>query len=568
MLWRFRDIDRQQAENLARELHQPLKVGEFLAARRFKSADEVKSFIKADLKGLPAPLTLTDMDKAVDRLLLARQKDELIAVCGDYDADGLTASALLTRGFRELGHRVLTRIPNRLTEGYGLKPESVLDLAERGARLIVTVDNGVSGHEAIEEAHRQGLEVIITDHHRLPPDLPPALAVVNPHRDALWREAPPAGVGVAFLLLAAVKRRYQEEKLLAEGQGPALMDYLALVAIGTVADLVPLKGANRIMVRHGLSYLASTRQPGLAALKKIARVGGEKIGPRDIGFRLAPRLNAAGRLGSAEPALELLLAEEEKGAARLALKLEDLNRERHQGQSRLCAEALERLEMECSPDCRTVVLAGEGWPPGLLGLAASKVAESTGKPTVLFSLDQDLAVGSGRSSGNFNLYRALDEMRHFFISFGGHAQAAGLTLKRDFLETFRQTLEALAAEVVDFSDEAELWVDLEASLADLDSLSRPLAALEPFGQEHPAPVVVVRGAKVADARPTDSNGDHHLKLVLGEGLSRRQVFGFNLAPRFCEISRKMDVALSLDVSEFKGQTSFNWRLLDFRPVEA
>ncbi len=567
MIWHFRHIDRTRAARLADELRQPLKVGEFLAARSFNDAEEVKTFIKSDLKGLPGPMTLTDMGKAVERLVQARRRGELVAVCGDYDADGITATALLARGFGELGHEVLTRIPNRLTEGYGLKPESVIDLAQRGARLIVTVDNGVSGHEAVDQANELGLEVIITDHHRLPPKLPSALAVINPHRDSIWREAPPAGVGVAFLLLAAAKRRYAELGLLEEGQGPALMEYLPLVAIGTIADLVPLRGPNRILVRHGLSYLATSKQPGLTALKKISRVGGEKIGPRDIGFRLAPRLNAAGRLGSAEPALELLLAKEEKGAARLALRLEELNRERHQGQNRLCTEALERLELETSPDHRTVVLAGQGWPPGLLGLAASRVAETTGKPTVLFSVDGELAVGSGRSAGNFNLYRALDSMRHLFVSFGGHSQAAGLTLRGELLDEFKNNLERFAEELADYSDEAELLVDLEVTLGDLEPLSRPLAALEPFGQEHPAPVVVIRGAEVTDARPTDSGGDQHLKLVLGEGVCRHQVFGFNLASRFCEINRRMDVALSLEVSEFKGKTSFNWRLLDFQPSD-
>lgn len=567
MIWTFRHIDPALARQLAADLGQPLKVGEFLSARSFKEAAEVRSFIRADLKELPGPRTLTDMDKAVERLLAARQDNQVVAVCGDYDADGLTASALLTRGFRELGHQVLVRVPNRLTEGYGLKPEAVLDLIDRGAELIVTVDNGISDHEAVTAAVEAGAEVIITDHHQLPPQLPPALAIVNPHRDSIWRDSPPAGVGVAFMLLAALKRRYQEAGLLVEGQGPPLMDYLPLVAIGTIADLVPLTGPNRILVRHGLKFLAESRQPGLAALKKIARVNGEKVCPKDVGFRLAPRLNAAGRLGSADPALELLLAEDESLAARLALKLEELNRARHQGQSKLCIEALERLEDEIFPDSRTVVLGGEGWPRGLLGLAASRVAEATGKPTVLFSLEGELAVGSGRSAGNFNLYSALNELRHLFISFGGHAQAAGLSLETAHLEELRAGLEEVAQSRPDYSDEMELLVDLTVSLGDLETLARPLTALEPFGQAHPSPVVVIRRAKVTDARPTDSGGDQHMKLFLGDGLTRLTVVGFGLAPRLCEVSREMDLALSMESQEYRGVSTVNWRLLDFRPPD-
>ncbi|UQZ87947.1 single-stranded-DNA-specific exonuclease RecJ [Deltaproteobacteria bacterium Smac51] len=567
MIWRFREINRGRAETLAGELGQPLKLGEFLAARAFKEADEVRTFIKAEMKGLPAPMTLSDMDKAAARLLEARRRDEKVAVCGDYDADGLTASALLTRGLRELGHQVVTRVPNRLTDGYGLKPEAALALAEEGVRLIVTVDNGVSDYEAVEAAAGAGLDVIITDHHHLPPSPPKALAIVNPHRDPVWRESPPAGVGVAFMLLAGVKRHYQEAGILGPNDGPALMDYLSLVAIGTIADLVPLIGPNRIMVRHGLNFLASSRNPGLTALKKISRVSGSKVSPRDVGFRLAPRLNAAGRLGSAEPALELLLAEAEAPANHLAAQLEKLNQERHHGQSRLCNEALDRLESEISPDSRTVVMAGENWPRGLLGLAASRVAENTRKPTVLLSIEDGIAVGSGRSAGNFNLYNALNSLRHLFLTFGGHSQAAGLSLEREKLDDFKAAFENEALQVDGFQAEPDLWVDMEAPLNELSLLARPLSALEPFGQGNPAPVVMVRRVNVLDARPTDSGGELHLKMVLSDGLTRQQVVGFNLAPRLCEVCREMDVALTLDLSEYRGQMSANWRLVDFRNPE-
>ncbi len=563
MQWRLREINPERAARLARELDKPMKLGEFLAARAFRDASEVKAFIRPGLDALPAPRTLSDMDKALDRLLAARQRGEKVAVCGDYDADGLTATALLARGFRELGHEVATSVPHRLQGGYGLRPETVAELARAGARLIVTVDNGVSEHEAVETARALGVDVIITDHHQLPASPPPALALVNPHRDPIWREAPPAGVGVAFMLLAAAKRRYQEAGLLAPKAGPDLMEALALVAVGSIADLVPLVGPNRVMVRHGLKVLASTRQPGLVALKKISRAGA-KINPRDVGFGLAPRLNAAGRLGSAEPALELLLAESEAEAERLALELDRLNQERQRGQTRLCDEAVERLEAEIATGSRTIVLAGENWPRGLLGLAASRLAESAKKPTILLSVEDGLAVGSGRSAGNFNLYAALNNIRHLFASFGGHAQAAGLSLAAENLEEFRKAFEAEARTADDFQAEGDLWIDMEAQLGDLALLASPLAALEPFGQGNPPPVLMLRGVKVMDARPTDRGGDRHLKMILGDGLNRQQVVGFNLAPRLSEVSREMDVVLTADFSEYRGQLSASWHLVDFR----
>ena len=568
MFWRFRKINLPLAERLAADLEQPLKVGEFLAARGFKKADDVLAFIKADIRELPGPMTLTDMDKAVERLLVARRQDEKIAVCGDYDADGLTASAVLGRGLKELGHKAQIHIPNRLTDGYGLKPDTVRTLAASGARLIITVDNGVSDEEAVIAAMAAGAEVIVTDHHQLPPKLPPALAIIDPHRDNSWQKAPPAGVGVAFLLLAALKRRYQEEKIIAANQGPNLMAYLPLVAIGTIADLAPLTGANRIMVRHGLSYLADSGWPGLEALKKICRFStGTRISPRDVGFSLAPRLNAAGRLGSADPALELLLCEDEAKAVQLATRLEEINRQRQAGQRRLCDEALERLELEVQSTSRVVVLAGEHWPRGLLGLAASRVAEAAQKPTVLFSLDNGLAVGSGRTAGSFNLYRALSGLQHLFKSFGGHAQAAGLSLMADQLEEFRAGLEEMASLEPTVATESELAVDFEASLADLDHLLRPLSALEPFGQDNPAPVAVVRRVRVTDARPTGASGGNRMRMVLADGLKRREVTGF-LANRLCEVGREMDVALSLESSGYNGEVTLAWNLADFQGPES
>jgi single-stranded-DNA-specific exonuclease len=274
-------------------------------------------------------------------------------------------------------------------------------------------------------------------------------------------------------------------------------------------------------------------------------------------------LNAAGRLGSAEPALSLLLAETDDQADRLAAQLDDLNHQRYKEQSKLCREVLERLELEISPDHRTLVLADSGWSRGLLGLAASRVAEKLRKPTVLFRLENGLAIGSGRSYGSFNLYQALEGLRPLFLSFGGHAQAAGLTMAADLVEEFSIGLEEAAQAETDFS-EPELEVDFSASLGDLESLAKPLAALEPFGFGHPPPVLVIPRVRVGEARPTDRGGDSHIKMLLLDGLTRLTVVGFNLADRLDEVGPVMDVALSLEMSDYQGYLSPTWRLLDFR----
>ncbi|MGL4208203.1 MAG: single-stranded-DNA-specific exonuclease RecJ, partial [Candidatus Adiutrix sp.] len=373
MVWTFRHINHQLAAQLARDLSQPLKLGEFLAARGFQTLSEVRAFIQADFKDMLGPSTLSDMNKATERLADARKNNELIAIVGDYDADGLTAAALLTVGLKSLGHKVEVHIPNRLTDGYGLKVPMVEKLIDAKVTLVVTVDNGISANQAIEAATAASIDVIVTDHHRLPHKLPSALAIINPHRDELWQKSPPAGVGVAFMLLAALRHHYQAAGLLGPEPLSSLMDCLPWVAIGTIADMVPLRGVNRILVRHGLKFLASSPNPGLVALKQIARLGDNKtISPRDVGFLLGPRLNAAGRLGQANLALELLLCDNKNSATLLAGQLEGLNRERQKKQKELFDEVNERLDSEETSAALTVVLAGEKWERGILGLVASK----------------------------------------------------------------------------------------------------------------------------------------------------------------------------------------------------
>ncbi|MDR1545600.1 MAG: single-stranded-DNA-specific exonuclease RecJ [Deltaproteobacteria bacterium] len=548
---------------MAFKLDRPVKFGQFLSARGFKSAAEFEAFRDADLKSLPLPETMPGMERAVALLLEARRAGRPVGVVGDYDVDGLTAAALLKRVLEGLGFVVVVRIPHRLEEGYGLSVKAVTDLAARGVGLLITVDCGVSDVEAVAEAVRLGLEVVVTDHHRLPPELPKAAAILNPHLGGGWEERPLAGVGVAFMLAWAVRQACLNAGLCREA--PSLVENLALVALGTIADLAPLTGPNRTLVRHGLAFLMAARWPGLQALKKALKLDGQRnISVRDVGFKLAPRLNAAGRLGSADPALEVLVTADKAQAEALVKLLEDLNTRRYATQQSLVEEALEQLECDVAPDSATVVLAGEGWPRGLLGLAASRVAERSGKPTIMFSLEGDLAVGSGRTARGFNLFAALDKIRRHCLHLGGHAQAAGLKIQASALQAFKDAFEAEAVEATWDEVDKELLVDFEVGPSDLPLLLGPLTELEPYGQGNPPPVAVMRGLKVLDASAGAGRGDR-LMMRVSDGLKSLNLSGFNLVSRLEEVEPVMDVAVMFDSGS--GGYPPSWRLWDFKPPQ-
>jgi single-stranded-DNA-specific exonuclease len=541
---------------MAEGLSVPLKMGEFLAARGFGGSAEASAFLETSLRDLPGPETMPGMDGAVELLLAARREGATVAISGDFDADGLTATALLKRVLEPLGFRILTRIPHRLIEGYGLSADAVRELHGLGAGYLITGDCGVSDVEAVVAADSLGMKVIITDHHHLPTSLPKAAAIINPHLGGGWESAPLAGVGVAFMLAWALRKALRDEA----GGGPQLVDQLALVALGTVADLAPLLGPNRTLVRHGLQFLLASEWAGLAALKRILKLDTQpKITVRDIGFKIAPRLNAAGRMGSAAPALEILVTDDPREAARLARELEAVNRRRSETQQELTEEALELLALECPADFRTVVIAREDWPRGLLGLVASRVAEKSGKPTVMFSLRDGMAVGSGRTAGSFDLFLALSQVRGLCASMGGHSQAAGLRLPLENLPAFRAGFEEAARRQSWRLGGEELVVDMVATLAELGVLAPVLARFEPYGQGHPSPVVAVKNLSVLGASVGKAG---RVELRLSDGLNRLNISGFNLSSRFGEIGSTVDIAATFE-PEFNGY-GVVWRLTDFR----
>lgn len=567
MDWIIKKSPGKIAAGLAGALGIPPVIADMLVRRGVRTPDDARDFLKPSLKNLPSPFLLPDMDKAVDRLIKALAKKEKIAIYGDYDADGITATVLLTEMLTSLGASVVTYIPHRVSEGYGLNTKAVETLAESGVNLIVTVDCGVSDIDAVAKAKTAGVDVVITDHHQIPPRLPDALAVVNPQRkESRFPQKELAGVGVSFFLAGGLRQALRERGMVSEADQPELAPLLSLVAIGTVADVMPLTNVNRILVSQGLRYLTDPSQPGLCALKENGITSnGLPLTSEDLGFRLAPRLNAPGRLDSAQPCLDLLLSRDIDEARGYASVLEQVNKERRRLQQEMFRQAEDMLEDMDLDRLRSIILAREGWPRGIAGLAASKLADVYRKPVLLLSVEDGVAVGSGRSIKGFNLFAALDECRDLMLRFGGHEQAAGLAVNTETLAELAQVFEAIAVREID--DDMlipKLEVEAVLSLHDLRSgLGKGLQYLEPFGEGNPEPVFAVENANVLAAGVVGGNGDH-LKLNLNQDGCNLEAIGFGLGGMLPELGRRVSVAVKRHNSFFRGAVQEGWRILDIK----
>jgi single-stranded-DNA-specific exonuclease len=544
----------------------PAPVCELLVRRGLGDDATARAFLRPSFGALHPPDLLPDMTAALDRLERALDEGETLLVHGDYDADGLCSAALLARGLGELGARVEPFVPHRLRDGYDLGEGGLARAREVGAGLVLTADCGVSAVGAVEAAAGMGLDVVITDHHRPPPRLPAAVAVVDPaRRDAHYPFPGLAGVGVAFKLLAGL---YARRGVPAE----RLNRHLDLVALGTVADLVPLVDENRILVRAGLEALARTRKPGLRALASVAGVElGGRVRASDVGFRLGPRLNAAGRVAASETGLRLLLAEDPREAERLAEVLELCNRERRREDRRVRAEAEAQLAERYDPERdRSVLLWGEDWHPGVIGIVASRLVERVHRPVVLVSLKEEPGRGSGRSIPGFHLHRALEGCADLLERFGGHRMAAGLEVRRERLEELRRRLEEEASRTLEADDlRPELRLDLSLPLRAVhEELFRGLEYLAPFGTGNPRPVLHVRDVRIERAVAVGPQGDHLKAVLVSDDGGRLEAIGFGLGDRRTEAaSSRVEVAFELSRNRFRGRDRLQARLLDFRPLE-
>jgi len=523
-----------------------------LFSRGIKDEDSLSRFLAPSLDDLHDPYLLHDMDKAVNRIRRAIEQGEFILVYGDYDADGMTSASILKETLEQLGAECLVYLPNRFTDGYGPNASVYKYFIEQqGISLIVTVDNGVAGHEAIDLAQSMGVDVIVTDHHSLPEVLPDAHAIVHPeHPESDYPFKHLAGCGVAFKLACALLEEVQVE----------LLD---LVAIGTIADMVSLTDENRIMVQYGLEVLRNTQRIGLQELFEIAGISSSDLTEETVGFQLAPRLNALGRLDDPNPAIELLTGFDDEEVREIALMIQDKNEERKEIVQAIYEEAKSLVD----PNKSVQVLAKEGWNPGVLGIVAGRLLEELGQTVIVLNIEDGRAKGSARSIEAVDIFEALNPHRELFIAFGGHAGAAGMTLEAEQLDALSEILETYVKDKgIDAKGKNTLYLDEEL---DLESLSletvKSFERLAPFGMDNQKPVFYIRDFQVEIARSMGA-GDSHLKLKISKGIASFEVVAFGQGSKATEFSqvKQLELAVTLSVNQWNGQTTLQLMMVDAR----
>jgi len=492
--WVLADCDRAKVAALARDLKMSETLATLLIKRGFDQTEPAMKFLKPSIKDLHDPFLMKDMRQAVGRILSAVAKQEKILIYGDYDVDGTTAVVILKSVLGMIGAKVGYYIPQRLVDGYGMKETAIERAKDDGYHLIISVDCGIRAHRVVDLATQLGLDVIITDHHLPEEGLPKAVAVLNPKRtDCPYPEKNLAGVGVAFKLVQALLKatRLPNYERIVES-------FTKIVAIGTIADIVPLVGENRIIASYGLAGLCKPNNPGLQALLETAGVSGRPVSCYDIAFRVAPRINAVGRMGGASAAVELFSARTLEEARAIALEMNQQNSERQKVEADIIEEIMDMIKREPHLTAgKVAVLARRGWHRGVIGIAASKIVEKIHRPTIIISLEEDgYGYGSGRSIKAFHLLKGLTSCQDLFERFGGHSHAAGLTIKEENIPALRQRLNAYADTVLKKGDLLpELEIDCMQPLSSINlDLVHEIAQMEPFGEGNPTPVFACRDA--------------------------------------------------------------------------
>lgn len=567
-LWvqRMSDVDPADLDSLGKALGINPLTARLLLCRGIVTAQDGRDFLEGRLADLPDPFLLAGMDLAVERLVRAIETGERVAVHGDYDVDGITGTTLLVETLRAFGGCVDYHIPLRLKDGYGLSAEALEEAAAGGAGVVLSVDCGVSAVEEARRAAELGLDLIITDHHQPPDSLPDAYAIINPHLPGCrFPFKGLAGVGVAFFLLVALRQSLRARGAFSGRAEPDLRHSLDLVALGTIADIVPLQGVNRLLTRVGLGILGRGVRPGIRALKEVAAVTEMTCGA--VGFRLAPRLNAAGRLEDAALGVQLLLESEYGPALETARILDGFNRERQKIEMETLRQAIERLEEEGEGGERSIVLADERWHPGVIGIVASRLVERYHRPVVLIALEDGQGKGSARSIPGFHLYKALGNCREHLAGFGGHEFAAGLTIPADRVEDFTNAFDRVAQALL--SRDALLpkrTHDGELLLEELDlDTVRELGNLAPFGAGNPEPVFVASGVRVQQLRLV---GEDHLRFTARQGGYSVPCIAFGTAARQQELEGEIDLLFIPAINSWRGDVSVQLRIRDFRPTQS
>lgn len=532
---------------ISKELGISKILAQILINRGIKTPGEADKFINVKLEHLLDPMSFSDMPKVVSRIRRAAKNKEKAMVFGDYDVDGITSLTLLKAALSKIGVDVIHYMPHRIKEGYGLNKNIVHIAKAKNVKLLITVDCGTNNHSEIQELRRHNIDVIITDHHEpLNFDLPPATSIINPKiKNSNYKYRDLAGVGVAYKLAQAITNE-------------PLFEELDLVSLGTIADVVPLTGENRIIAKEGLARLSKTKRPGLRALMEVSGIKGKCINSTFVSFILGPRLNASGRMDTAEIAVNLLMSKDEDDALNLAKIIDAHNRQRQKIETKIMEEAEAIINRDINfKEHKIIVIAKEGWHQGVLGIVASKLADRFYRPSIVISLSEGLCKGSGRSIKNFHLFDALSECRHLLEEFGGHAHAAGLVISKNSIKDFRESINRLAKEKMVLGDLLPaLDIDMELGLSDLNGkVIAQLEALEPFGTDNPEPLFLSRNLKLKGEPLVLSKNT--LKFWVTDGETTHQAIGFGMGSLKDSFNHSdyFDMAFTPRIDNWQGEDS-------------
>lgn len=554
--WQIFEPDKNKIEEIKNKYKVNQLLATILANRNILKEEDIRLFLNPTRNDFYNPFLITDMDIAVNRIIKAIENKENITIYGDYDVDGITSITVLKSFLNDIGVETDTYIPNRLIEGYGLNKEAIDKISKKGCNLMITVDCGISAIEEIEYANSLGIETIITDHHEAGNEIPKAIAVIdNKRKDSKYPFRELAGVGVVFKLIQAIgiTLKLKEESYL---------KYLDIVCIGTISDIVPLVDENRVIAKLGLLLVAQTKNIGLRSI--INSSGYNKIDSNTISFGVAPRINACGRMGKAEEALELFLSKDKNEVNELTNKLNEHNRKRQETEKAIFENALEKIKAEHLDENKAIIVGGENWHHGVIGIVSSKITEMYFKPSILLSFEEDgIGKGSGRSIPGFDLHEALMKCSDTIEKFGGHSMAVGITVKKDNLEKFKKEFEQIATQSKIDEIIPIINIDAKVDLSDIDKeMVESLKQLEPFGEANKMPVFAFKNLKIDSIRALSEG--KHLKLTLKDNNYIINAIGFNIGYLANEyrIGDKIDVAGVLEINTFNGVDNLQINIKD------
>ena len=555
--WEFYNSDEKLVEEICQKFNLNKIISQIIVNRKVVNDEDIRIFITPTRDDFHDPFLFKGMDIAVNRIETAIKNKEKILIYGDYDVDGITSTTVLKKYLLERGAIVDTYIPNRLNEGYGLNKSAIEIIKNRGTNLIITVDCGISAIDEVNYAKELGMDIIVTDHHEVGENIPEALAVIDAKRkDNTYPFQALAGVGVVFKLIQAISIKLQIK-------AEEYLKFLDLVCVGTISDIVPLEGENRTIAKLGLMLIKVTKNFGLRELIKSS--GYKEIDSNTISFGVAPRINACGRMGHEEEALKLFLAENLDEAVKITKSLNEYNVLRQTTEKAIYEEAIKKIEEEHLEDNNSIVLGGNNWHHGVIGIVSSKVTEKYYKPSILLSFEEDLAKGSGRSIQGFDLYESLTKCDDLLEKFGGHSMAVGLTLKKENFEKFKERFEEIAKEKNIKELVPIIYLDAELKLKDINmDLVKSLDILEPFGEANRVPLFLIRNLRIDSIRALSEG--RHLKLSLKDENFVINAIGFDFGYLSDEyrIGDKIDVVGTLEINSYNGFSSIQINIKDLR----